>query len=181
MTGAVVDRIEPRQDADWQAMEFRRKGALRGNDSGDSRFAIGVGIFLLVAALYPWYSYKVVTFLLAKDATEALSQFGRETKAAGDALSEQLALDQQELTQASAERRAARELAAVKVMGVSESGNRPLVLVNLGSASLHDVDAEVCRQASRWLRRNLSGVVIRVQRTRGNSPAVDAGEIVCGD
>ena len=176
-----MDRIEPRQDTDWHSLSFRRP-SFASPSGQDPRFAIGVAIFLAVALAYPWYSYWVSTYLLGRDLKAATTQFQAESDKADAQLSASMARTRESNAadaQAAAEYEQRRQVAAVRVLGVSTGGAKPLVLVNLGNASLTDADEEVCRQASSWMRRELSGVTIRIHRFRGNQPAVDAGEVVC--
>ena len=176
-----MDRIEPRQDTDWHSLSFRRP-SFASPSGQDSRFAIGVAIFLAVALAYPWYSYWVSTYLLGRDLNAAATQLQAESDKAEAQLSASMARTRESNAanaQVAAEYEERRQVAAVRVLGVSTGGAKPLVLVNLGNASLSDADGEVCRQASGWMRRDLSDVTIRIQRFRGNHLALDAGEVVC--
>lgn len=64
---------------DWQDLNFRQRSRVSG-DSSDPRFAIGIGVFVLVALLFPWYAYEVVSYLLERDAVKAMNQIGVETQ-----------------------------------------------------------------------------------------------------
>ena len=176
------DRVEPRQEADWKSMEFRRPNWVGRGDHGDHRFALGVGILLVVALVYPWYSSWVDYYLLTRGLEEATEQLKIESDRQGAAVSAQLERSRQaaQASQAQyAEQSQQDRVAGVRVMGVSTGGGMPLVLVNLGSSNLHEADAEICRQAAAWLRRDLSGVVLRIQRHQGARPAIDTGQLAC--
>ena len=177
------ERIEPRQEPDWTAMDFRRgrpgSPDLRGEDH---RFAIAVTVFLAVAILYPWYSYRVTAYLVTREFQGAAEELQGELNKMGAEASAQAAR-----SRASAEalrsRTAAEQLAirrgGVKVMGVSHGGPKPLVLVDLGRSNLWESDEIICRQASAWLGRSLSGSSIRIQQYRGRAPARELGDLSC--
>jgi hypothetical protein len=145
------DRVEPRQEAGWKSMEFRRPN---------------------------WVDY----YLLARGLEDATEQLQLESDKHSAAVSVQLERSRQ-AAQASQAQYAARSeqdrVAGVRVMGVSAGVGKPLVLVNLGTSNLYEADAEICRQAAAWLGRDVSGMVLRVQRHRGAKPALDSGELAC--
>jgi hypothetical protein len=149
---------------------------------GDPRFAIGVSVFIAVALVFPWYSYWVINYLMTREVAAFAQQMQVETDMASAESSAQVARSQAAAAasaQNSAARLQRRRISAVRVMGVSTGGMSPMVLVNLGTSSAMEADEEICRQAERWLHRDLSGIVIRVQRSRGNAPSIDGGELVC--
>lgn len=145
------------------------------DDDGVSLFWLGVSIFLLVALVYPWYSYWVVTHLLARDAEAAVAELDSQMKVAQQR-AQQVAAEQQAAAQ---ERQRRSYAAAVRVMGISPSGDRPTVLVDFGRSNVVDAGDVICVQAARWLHRDLSGQVITLQRYRGDQPAMSAGDLAC--
>lgn len=166
-------------------MEFRRPNwVARGDhgDHGDHRFAVGVGIFLLVALAYPWYSNWVTYYQLTRGIAQATEQLESESDRQSAALSAQLEKSRRaaQASQAQyAEQSQQDRVAGVRVMGVSTGAGMPLVLVNLGASNLEEADEEICRQAAAWLRRDVSGVVLRIHRHRGARPALDSGQLAC--
>lgn len=159
---------------DWQDLNFRKRGRASG-DSNDPRFAIGIGVFVLVALLFPWYAYEVVSYSLERDAEKAMNQIGIETQ---QYINEANATSQHQRA-ASAEHQLRQRVAGVRVMGVSSGGNVPTVLVALGNSNIYEAQNAICKQAAQWLDKNVVGTQLRVQSHRGNMPAVDAGEIGC--
>jgi hypothetical protein len=159
---------------DWQDLSFRRRSRIT-EASSDHRFAIGLGVFILVALLFPWYAYEVVSYSLERDTIKALNQFGIETQ---NQIDEANAASQRQLA-ANAEHQLRQRIAGVRVMGVSAGGNLPTVLVALGNSNIQEAQGTICQQASAWLDRNISGATIRIQSHRGSRPTVDAGAISC--
>ena len=159
---------------DWQDLSFRRRARVAG-DSNDPRFAIGIGAFVLVALLFPWYAYEVVSYSLERDAVKAMNQIGLETQ---QYINEANLISKQQLA-ASAEHQSRQRIAGVRVMGVSAGGNFPTVLVALGNSNIQEAQSTICQQAGAWLDRNISGATIRIQSHRGSRPTVDAGSISC--
>lgn len=159
---------------DWQDLSFRRRPRV-SQQAGNHRFAIGLGVFILVALLFPWYAYEVVSYSLERDTVKALNQFGIETQSQIDEADR----ESQRLRAASAEYQLRQRIAQVRVMGVSSGGNMPTVLVALGNSNIHEAQATICQQAGAWLRKIVAGSALRIQSHRGNRPAMDAGEIHC--
>jgi len=129
---------------------------------------------LLSAALvliYPWYSYRVTAHLLAKDASEALSQMQAENARMQRELREQRR--QREL----AEQR--RRVAAVRVTGVAE-GDQPVVMAELGSASVNESEDRLCQLSAGWLKRPLHGVTLRIHARNGHDSSREMGRVRCG-
>lgn len=166
-------------EREWGNLRFRGRAATRAGADGDldanSRFVTGLIVFLVVALLYPWYAYWVNSHLLSRDLEVGLRAFEREAGAATAQANQQAAM-QAEASEADRQRRA---LAAVRVLGASASGSRPLVIVRYEGVSLDDAGPTICAQARGWLDRPLSGVTLRVQQHRGRAPAVDVGVVDC--
>src|SRR3546814_12356873 len=63
-------------EKDWGNLRFtsRRGRYAQGSpeDNANSRFVIGLVVFVLVALLYPWYSYWVQTRLVARAVARAV-------------------------------------------------------------------------------------------------------------
>ena len=172
---------EPEQPApaEWENLRFhpRRPGFARvqSSDASATRFLIGLVTFLLVAALYPWYSYRVQSHLVASDLAEAVSSMQQETDRDIARLNRQMAqasADQQEHAQQ-------QRLQRVQVMGGSIIHGRPVVIVELGKSSLQEAKPIICRTASGWLGVPVAGRRLEVQQHRGKSPTVSVGWIQC--
>lgn len=166
------DKHDP--NIDWQDLSFRRRARVAG-DSNDPRFAIGIGVFVLVALLFPWYAYEVVSYSLERDTVKALNQIGVETQ---QYINEANEVSQRQQA-ASAEHQMRQRIAGVRVMGVSTGGNKPTVLMALGNSNIYEAQNAICKQAVQWLGKNVTGTQLRIQRHQGRNPAVDAGEIAC--
>ena len=166
------DKHDP--SIDWQDLSFRRRSRI-SESATDHRFTIGLVVFILVALLFPWYAYEVVSYSLERDATKALNQFGIETQSQIDKANK----ESQKLRAATAEYQLRQRIAGVRVMGVSTGGNLPAVLVSLGTSNTYEANIAICQQAAAWLGRNVAGSTLRIQKHRGNQPAQDAGEITC--
>lgn len=113
--------------------------------------------------------------LLARDMRAAAVELDKQTRQFESELSAQL--QPQSPVRYSAPTRAATK--AVRMMGVSEGTNGVVLLAELGDRSLADARETLCFQASRWIRRSADGRTFRVQRYRGNAPALHAGSIRC--
>lgn len=163
---------------DWREVRFRRgtrSHVATSEDNASARFIVGTVLFVVVALAYPWYSCWVQSRLLATDVQQAAQQLEADARKELQAMNEQMQ-DAVENQQAQAE---ARRINAVRVLGASTSGGLPVVIVNLGSASMHEATPAICQQASGWVGRSVAGAQIRVQRYRGRQPALDAGTIRC--
>lgn len=160
---------------DWKDLSFRRRSRSSERPGSDHRFAIGLGVFVLVALLFPWYAYEVFSYSVYRDTAQALNDFGIETQ---EQIDEENAISEKKRVALQA-RRLAQRIAAVRVMGVSSGGNVPMVLVNLGKSNAYEAQSVICQQAGRWLNKDISGLRLRIQSYRGNRPALDAGEIGC--
>lgn len=167
---------EPQIKPDWDNLSFRRREVpAGGRTQGDARFYWGAAIFLCTALLYPWYSYKVQSYLAARDLDVALQVANAELKKAGDAAQRQLEANARAAAAASLQQR----VAGVSVRGTSVVQGQRVVVVALGTASLAEARASICSQAARSFRQPLSGERLRIQVSNGNRPARDAGTLVC--
>lgn len=171
---------------DWKDLSFRRRSRVSEGSGNDRRFAIGLGIFIFVAFVFPWYAYAVVSHLLARDTTKALNEFGIERQKQIDEANTESqrqhaasAEYQQRQRSATSELQLRQRVAGVRVMGVSSGGDLPTILVSLGNSNTYEAERTICNQAGAWLNKNVSGTTLRLQRHRGNQPATDAGEITC--
>src|SRR3546814_4745192 len=72
----MTEQSTSSSEKDWGNLRFtpRRGGYSQGSpeDNANSRFVIGLVVFVLVALLYPWYSYWVQARLVARDVTRAV-------------------------------------------------------------------------------------------------------------
>jgi hypothetical protein len=168
-----MDRVEPRHEPDFQDLTFRRIPRW-SHPQQDHRFALGVGIFLLVALVYPWYSYKVQAFLLAKDLEAGAQKVARAMNKEVREANAQMA---QELHESEAEP-LSRRIAAVRVTGISD-GNPPLAVVDLGESNLFEAGDTICRQTGLWLQRSVQGSIIRVQRFKSRGTVAPIQELAC--
>ena len=64
----------------WQDLRFRRRSRVSESSGNEHRFAIGLGVFIVVAFLFLWYAYEVMAYSIERDATQALNEFGIETQ-----------------------------------------------------------------------------------------------------
>jgi hypothetical protein len=167
------DKHDP--NIDWKDLSFRRRSRITESSASDHRFTIAIGTFILVALLFPWYAYEVVSYSIERDATKALNDFGIETHKQTDAAEKEAARQHS----AALEFQQRQRVAGVRVMGVSTGGDLPTVLVSLGSSNVYEADKTICRQAASWLGKNVSGMTLRLQQHRGNRPATNTGEITC--
>ena len=173
--GSTMDDEQPR---DWGNVRFSPRARLApgtADDNAGARFGIAMTVFLLVALAYPWYSYWVQAKLLERDLGAATAQLEGEVQAAQADLSRELQ-GQQGRQNAMTER---RRLGGVRIVGATVTRGVPVVIVDLGEASLVESTPTVCREASSWLGRLTTGMTLRVQRHRGNAPAMEAGVIHC--
>ena len=186
--GKAVERREPvfeptdsRESVSqhWGNLRFRRRrsGPPLGTpvDNAESRFWIGVGLFLLVALLYPWYSYWVNARLLTLDLKAAGQEFERQLKASAEQARQQAAATDVRRQSISRQQR----IAAVRVVGAVPSSTGPIVIVRLGQASLSEATPTICRQAEGMLGMSLGGERLRVQRHRGGQATEPAGAVRC--
>jgi hypothetical protein len=170
----------------WKDLSFRRRSRVSEGSGNDRRFAIGLGVFILVALLLPWYAYAVVSYSIERDARRAFNDFGVETKIQLDEIDLEnqrqhaASVEYQERQRnAAAELKSSQRVAGVRVMGVSAGGDLPTVLVSLGNSNTYEAERTICNQAGAWLNKNVSGTTLRLQKHRGNQPAADVGEITC--
>ncbi len=72
---AINDANGKSADSDWGDVRFRSRRTRYAEgtpeDNATARFVIGILVFLVVALLYPWYSYWVQSRLVARDLEKA--------------------------------------------------------------------------------------------------------------
>ena len=172
---------EPRIEGSLGDLNHRdpaRHAPSPGGSAG--RFWIGLAVFIGVALAYPFYSYEVQQRLVARDVSTALVPAVAPAPAGPDG-----ALSAAEQRQASIAARKAAEAPpeaqqkSVAVLGTTVAGGKRVVIVDLAGFSVAEGRAEICKQAAALYREPLAGASLRVQRHRGDSPAVDAGSVVC--
>ncbi len=161
------------KDSDWDNVRFARRHK-QHVDARSSRFATAVIVFLLVALVYPWYSYWVSAFLLKREMQIAAIEFDRAANMVIAESNHALAVS---LDAARADALRSR-VASVQVMGVV-AGNPSTAIVQFGASNVDEAQYEICRQALAWLGKPMPGKVLRVQRHRGNQPALDVRTIAC--
>ncbi len=169
---------EPTKEREWGNARFRRRSrAPEGSpeDSADSRFWIGLLVFLMVALAYPWYSYWVHAQLLSRSFQQAADSFVGELNAAAQETRQELAAS------AARSKESARKarISNVRVVGVSPGRAGPVAIVRLGNAGLAESTLTICRQSEAMLGSPLDGQLLRVQQHRGNQPAMSVGRIRC--
>ncbi|GAB3306767.1 hypothetical protein [Luteimonas notoginsengisoli] len=85
-------------DRDFGSLRFssRRNRYAEGTpeDNANSRFVIGLVVFVAVALLYPWYSYWVQTQLLARDFQRAAGELGAQLRDETQAMTDRMQRDQ---------------------------------------------------------------------------------------
>ncbi|SFN58418.1 hypothetical protein [Dokdonella immobilis] len=169
---------DQKRDDDWSAVRRQVSGRIyRTGSTGsfDGRLWIAVTIFLAVALVYPWYSYQVNAFLLARDMEVAAREFARVSEESVRELQKQVA----QSADASRREQRRRRIGSVKIKGVSDGPHGPVVIVEMGDASLNESQETICRQASLWLKMKLTNTTLTVQRYRMNQPALDLGIVTC--
>lgn len=175
----VLEPTHKKSGQDWGNLNFRRRRPASSlgtpDDNAESRFWIGVGIFLLVAVLHPWYSYWVNTRLLGWELESAGEEISRQLDAANEQMRQEAA--------AVASRREAvsrrQRISGVRVVGAVPSRTGPVAIVRLGQSNVSEAKATICRQAEEMLGMPLSGEILRVQQHRGGQSTMDAGTIRC--
>ena len=164
---------------DWGNLRFRRRrsGPPPGTaeDNAESRFWIGIVLFLAVAAVYPWYSYWVNAFLLTHELKVAGREISRQLESATKEIEREFAAAQAQQQQTARRQRVEK----VRVLGAIPSRKGPIVIVELGRTSLSEATDAVCREAGGMLGMAVTGTSLRVQRYRGSQPAMDIGTIHC--
>jgi hypothetical protein len=68
---------------------------------------------------------------------------------------------------------------SIRVLGATSAGNTVSVLVDLVGTMPDESRDKICRDGGAFIARSLSGSSVRVLRSRGTQPAVDAGTLVC--
>lgn len=162
---------------DWGNVRFRPRvaGPSKGTDQSDGCVKLAVIVFVAVALAYPWYSYWVHAHLLSRDMQAAAVEFNKQARALESAAS----TPWQTLSALSDVPVARAVSTPIRLMGISEGTSGAVLVAELGDSSLADARDSLCFQASRWSGRSSSGRAFRVQRYRGNAPAVHAGSIQC--
>lgn len=186
MSGKGMERHEPVLEReteaaakDWGNVRFRgrRQGAAPGTpeDNADARFWIALVVFLCVALVYPWYSYWVNARLLSRDLQSAGEEFSRQIEEGNAEMRQQLMASASLREESDRQRR----LGSVRVMGTIPSRSGMIAIVRLERVGLTEASATICRQAAGMLGSDLTGQLLRIQRHRGNQPALDVGSIRC--
>lgn len=133
-----------------------------------------LAVLVLLALLWPWYSYRVQAYLLGRD----LQAVGEALQREGERAAAQSSARQREAQLRRNEAALRRRLAGVSVRGASGSAS-PVVIVVLGDSNPQEARDVICAGAERLLGRSLAGVTLRVQAHRGAQPALDAGSVRC--
>lgn len=181
---------EPAAEAEWGNVRFRsrRSGPSAGtaDDNADARFWIGWFTFVFVALVFPWYSYRVVGYLMTRDLQVAGEALGRELEASSARVRRQIEASTAQARGRSAADAARRQAAAdraridaVRVLGTLPGKEGPVAIVRFGDAELPEASAAICRQATVMLGASLEGQELRVQQYRGSAPALTVGAIRC--
>lgn len=179
-----MDENEGRRD--WGNVRFRRDRHRRSPvgevDPAQTRFVTGLAVFIAVALIYPWYSYQIQSHLVSRELDVPVEQLVTEMEAAYEEVTTEIARREQAASEQSQSRRqnpTHQRAVGIRVMGVTDGRNGPVVVVDLGRASIGQAAAQICSQTERSLGRRLDGEPIRLQRYRGSQPALDAGQIRC--
>lgn len=139
-------------------------------------------VVIAVALIWPVYNHVVEGWIARIELNQALreaerqiAQLQQETAVARGERAVQL---RNEAAQAAA-RDLRTRVAAVRVVGAID-GPTPVVIVErLPAEGAAEAAEFICAQASGWLRRNIKGITLMVQRDRGSRPATDAGRVNC--
>ncbi len=186
MSGKGMERQEPVLERepeaaakDWGNVRFRgrRQGVAPGTpeDNADARFWIALLVFLSVALAYPWYWYWVNARLLSRDLQSAGEELSRQIEAGNAELRKQSMVAAARREESDRQRR----LASVRVVGTIPSRSGMIAIVRLERVGLTEASATICRQAGGMLGSDLTGQLLRIQRHRGNQPALNVGSIRC--
>lgn len=162
---------------DWGNVRFRPRVSGRANsgDQTDGRLTLAVIVFVAVALAYPWYSYWVHAHLLNRDMQAAAAELDKQARALESAASSQW-----QTLSAPPDFPVVHAVSKpIRLMGISEGTSGAVLVAELADSSLADARDSLCSQASRWSGRSSSGRAFRVQRYRGNAPAVHVGSIQC--
>jgi len=156
---------------------FRRRMKAAGESDAGAwpRLWIALGGLLLLALAYPVYEYEVQASLAKRDLLQATRQLQAEVQRSEATMANEINRRQTQARQLTYEQR----LAAVRVMGISDAGGVPTVMVELQGLTAAQAAARICLQARGWLRRPLDGEVLRIRAARGERPAAEAGSIRC--
>ena len=162
----AVSKVQPRApviESDW------------------SRRRLGV-LVIVVALLAPFYGYFVWNQLMKaelrameREAQQEVEALSVQMRAAGVAAAER----SRQLLDAAAAQDFRRRVAAVRVVGAIEGNPAVVIVDHLPAEGAAEAADAICAQAAQWLRRATRGSTLRVQRDRGNQPAMDAGVVVC--
>lgn len=133
-----------------------------------------LAVLVVIALLWPWYSYRVQAYLFGRD----LQAVGEALQREGERAVAQASSRQRESQQRAEEAALQRRLSRVRVRGASGSAS-PVVIVELGGSKPQEARDLICAGAERLLGRSLAGVTLRVQAWRGPQPALDAGQVRC--
>ena len=164
------------EEGSWGNVRFRPR-RLRGAvawDDAESRFVTGLVVFIVAALLYPWYEYRVQSWLAARDIAVATKALETEAKAEAATLQRELA---------AATRRASEPAysppSSIRLMGAMDLRDGPMAIVDLAGRPLDDVASIICLRVQETLDTPTTGLRVRVQRWRRNAPAVSMGSIQC--
>lgn len=167
-------------DKDWGNLRFRKQARYSEGapeDNANARFVISLLVFLAVAAVYPAYSYWVQSRLVAAELDAAAKQLKTQAAAESARMQRQVqAMDARNRAVAQRQR-----VAGVRVVGASLNDGAPVVIVQLGGASLSEAKQTICLQAASRLGRPMRGMSLRVLRDEGRGPAVTSGTLHCAD
>ena len=166
---------------EWIDAVSKSRVGVPASDPDWSRRRLGI-LMIAIALIAPFYGYFVWDQLWKAE----LRALERKAEMEGKALSAQMRANEiaignrfREARDVAAVRDLQRRVMAVRVVGAID-GNPAVVIVDHlppeGAAEAADV---ICAQAGHWLRRATRGSTLRVQRDRGNQPALDAGVVVC--
>jgi len=175
----VTDQDKSSGEKDWGNLRFTprrgRYGQASPEDNANSRFVIGVVAFVVVALLYPWYSYWVHSQLLARDVQRAAEVVGSQLKQEVAGLDAEMQRDVVHWQATTTRQR----VAGVRVMGAMVANGVPVVVVDMKQAGLTESARTICAQAPARLGRQTSGMTLQVQSHRGRLPAVTIGSVEC--
>lgn len=168
--------------AEWSNAVAQQPSVKADTAVGDwSRRQLAV-LAIVLALIWPFYSYYVQRWLVELEARAALSAAEEQLTRYRRDLAASAANNAAQMREARAEA-AARDLrlriAAVRVVGVIDGSPAVVIVDQLLDEGAATAASTLCAQASIWLRRSVKGETLTVRRDRGNQPVTDAGMVNC--
>lgn len=139
-------------------------------------------LVIVIALLWPFYAHLVERILVRVEMALVQEQLAADLEAAAQqarASGAAAAARQQAERDAAAAMAKQARINSARVIGVMDGQVPVLIVERLPPEGAAESGVTLCAQASRWLRRDLRGVTVRVQRDQGSLPASEAGWLHC--